>query len=73
MDERQFEVEILEFSWREFEWNMKGSLHGWKGVINSNDVILNLIGREGVYFWKLVSIDVAVVDNVFASIEHNKI
>ena len=51
-DNGQFEVDIPEFTWKEFEWEYEGQLT-WlkmkkKGVINANDVILNHIGREGI-------------------------
>lgn len=51
-DEKQFEVDIPEFRWREFEWEYEGQL-AWmkmkkKGVINANDAILSHIDRKCV-------------------------
>lgn len=51
-DEGQFEVDIPEFRWREFEWEYEGQLV-WmkmkkKGVINANDAILSHIDRKCV-------------------------
>lgn len=51
-DDGEFEIDIPEFIWKEFEWEYEGQL-AWlkmkkKGVINANDAILNHIYREGV-------------------------
>ena len=51
-DDGEFEIDIPELIWKEFEWEYEGQL-AWlkmkkKGVINANDAILNHIYREGV-------------------------